>query len=165
MALRIENIDIKDYDSNPFVIQNIELYVDSTNQNVGIVTEGQLMRVVATHELINGQSWNPSDIWGMITIEPYESERRWICSTAVDFDNNTSNPIYPLSGLLMPITFPASNIARMECYFDPDLIDLSNGVKFTTKIKGCPGDEVQVKTLTDGSIKTTTFATDKTLAL
>lgn len=159
-----ENVNIKDYDSNPFIDQNIELYVDSTNQNVGIVTEGQLMRVVGTHTLTNGQAWNPANIWGMITVEPYESERRWICSTIVDFDNDTNNPIYPLSGLLMAITYPAPNVARMECYFDPDLIDLSNGVKFTTKIKGCPGDKVQVKTLTDGSIKTTTFATDKTLA-
>ena len=160
-----ENINIKDYDSNQFIDQNIELYVDSTNQNVGIVTEGQLMRVVGTHTLLNGQAWNPSDIWGMITVEPYEAERRWICSTIVNFDNNTSNPLFPLSGLLMAITYPAPNVARMECFFDPDLIDLSNGVKFTTKIKGCPGDGIQVKTMTDGSIKTTTFATDKTLAI
>jgi len=160
-----ENINIKDYDSNPFIDQNIELYVDSTNQNVGIVTEGQLMRVVGTHTLLNGQAWNPSDIWGMITVEPYEAERRWICSTIVNFDNNTSNPLFPLSGLLMAITYPAPNVARMECFFDPDLIDLSNGVKFTTKIKGCPGDAIQVKTMTDGTIKTTTFAIDKTLAI
>jgi len=25
----------------------------------------------------------------------------------------------------------------IECYFDPNKINLSNGVKFTTKIKGC----------------------------
>lgn len=159
-----ENIEIKDYDSNPFILQNIELYVDSTNANVGIITEGQLMRVVATHTLLNGQAWNPSQIWGMITAEPYEAERRWICSTIVDYDNNTSNPLYPLSGLLMPITYPAANVARMECFFNPDLIDLSNGVKFTTKIKGCPGDLIEVKTMTDGTTKTTTFAVDKTIA-
>jgi hypothetical protein len=160
-----EPINIKDYDSDPNVVQNIELYIDSSNINVGIVTEGQLMRVVATHQLINGQFWDPSNTWGMITVEPFEAERRWILSTVVPYDNNTNNPLYPLSGLLMQITYPTPDVARMECYFNPDLIDLSEGVKFTTKIKSkCPTDEVIFKTMTDGTIKTTTGGDNKTIA-
>lgn len=164
--IHTENIEIKDYDSEPFIAQDIQLFVDSTSQNVQIVTEGLLMRVVATHVLNNGQAWNPSTTWGMITVEPYEAERRFICSTVVDFDNDSNNPLYPLSTLLMAITYPAPNVARMECYFNPDLINLTNGCKFTTKIKDlCPGGQVLTKTETDGTIKTTTYSTDKTLAI
>ena len=133
--IHTENIQIKDYDSNESIVQDIQLFVDSTNQNVQIVTEGLLMRVVATHVLNNGNTWDTAKTWGMITIEPYEAERRFICSTTLDYDNDSNNPLYPLSTLLMEITYPNPTTARMECYFNPDLIDLTNGCKFTTKIK------------------------------
>jgi hypothetical protein len=94
------------------------------------------MRVVATHELLDGSSWF-NNIWGQITVEPTESSPRWWCSTAVNFDGNLQNPLSPLSGLLMAITYPTPSIARMECFFDPSKINLQNGCKFTTKIKAC----------------------------
>ena len=160
-----ENIRVLDYDSQPIITQQIELFEDSTNLNVAIILEGQLHRVVATHTLDSGLIWDQSAIWGMITIEPFENGPRWICSTAVPFDNNSNNPLYPLSGSLMPITFPAANVAQMECYFNPDLINLTNGVKFTTKIKGCTATPDVMKTTSpDDAPKTTTDGNDKTLA-
>jgi hypothetical protein len=163
----VEEITIKDYDSEPIIDQTIELYVDSTNQNVGIVTEGQLMRVVATHTLNNATAWNQSEIWGMITIEPFESGQRWILSSVVPYDNNVNNPLYPLSGSLINISYPTPNVAVMECFFDPTRINLENGVKFTTKIKGCNDAPFVIiaKTTTDGDDKTTTDGDIKTLAL
>jgi hypothetical protein len=163
----VEEITIKDYDSEPIIDQTIELYVDSTNQNVGIVTEGQLMRVVATHTLNNATAWNQSEIWGMITIEPFESGQRWILSSVVPYDNNVNNPLYPLSGSLINISYPTNNVAVMECFFDPTRINLENGVKFTTKIKGCNDAPFVIieKTTTDGDDKTTTDGDIKTLAL
>jgi hypothetical protein len=101
----------------------------------------------------------------MITVEPIESQPRWICSTVVDYDNNTNNPLYPLSTLLMAITYPAPNIARMECYFNPDLIDTTNGVKFTTKIKGCPNEGfLTQKITTNNEGKETTDAESKQIS-
>mgnify|MGYP001582694886 CR=1 FL=1 len=51
----------------------------------------------------------------------------------------------------------------MECFFDPDIIDLTNGCKFTTKIKGCPSSSLTgEKKTTDGTIKKTTDGTTKT---
>jgi hypothetical protein len=138
-----KDIIIKDYDSEDRILQTIELYIDATSQNVGIVTIGQLMRVVATHTLLVG-NWDQPRTWGMITVEPKESAPRSICSTTVDFDNNLANPLTPLVGLLMPITYPAPNIAVMECYFNPDLINLDNGCKFTTKIKSCWSKQIEV---------------------
>jgi len=161
-----KDITIKPYDSEENIDQVIELYIDSSNLNVGIVTEGQLMRVVATHTLNFGY-WNQSEIWGMITVEPRESIPRRILSTVIPYDNDLTNPLKPLTGLLMPITFPSPNVARMECYFNPDLINLENGCKFTTKIKGCLQSDAIVlykTTALDGIQKTTTNGDNKTLA-
>lgn len=144
---------LKNYDANRDIDSNIELFIDSTNQNVGIVTDGLLMRVVGTHELIDGDIWKQDEIWGMITIEPTESSPRWICSSVVPFDNNTSNPLEPMNGLLCDLSFPSPEIARLECLFDPNKINLANGVKFTSKIKGCSLKSVLGKRKTDGVFK------------
>ena len=119
------------------------------------------MRVVGTHELIDGTAWNPSSIWGMLTVEPKESAPRWICSTIVPTDFNSMNPLSPLSGALCDLTFPTPTIARMECFFNPDKINLENGVKFTTKIKGCSDFYIQGKMKTDGTLKQKTDGTIK----
>lgn len=153
-------INIDNYDHDPNILQEIELYIDSTMQNVQVVTQGQLMRVVATHTFVDGSAWITDKVWGMITIEPKESNPRWISSTAIDYDNNLSNPLYPLSGLRCDMTFPTPDVARLECFFDPDKIDLSNGVKFTSKIKGCNDGDI-VKLMTDGQQKWTTSGQTK----
>jgi hypothetical protein len=128
---------IKDYDSDPNIFQEIELFVESTAQNVQVIVEGELHRVIATHTNIDASVWDVLNIWGMITIEPTESSPRWICSTIIDIDGNTLNPLSPITGLTASLTFPTPDVAQIECFFDPNKINLSNGAKFTTKIKGC----------------------------
>lgn len=154
------------YDNDANVKQNIELIIDDTNQTVGIVTIGQLMRVETTHEILNGVWDQTKVIWGEITVEPYESERRYICSTVLSNTNDPNNPLTPLDGVQMNVTFLSPSIAKMECFFDPDVIDLTNGCKFTTKIKQtCIDAPVQIenKTTTTGDDKTTTTGETKTL--
>ena len=153
-------INILDYDSDANILQVIELYIDSSSTNVQVVTEGELMRVVATHTLVDGSAWTQDSVWGMITIEPTESSPRWLSSTAIDYDNNLSNPLYPLTGLRCDLTFPTTDVARLECFFDPDKINLSNGVKFTSKIKGCSDGEI-VKLTTSGLQKLTNDGNQK----
>jgi hypothetical protein len=131
-----ENIVIKDYDSDPNINQSMFLQVVSTAQNVGVIVEGELHYVVATHLLTAGD-WDQSTVWGMITIEPTEASPRWICSTTVPYDNNLANPLTPITGLYADLTFSAPNLAVITCYFNPNNVNLSNGVKFTSKIKGC----------------------------
>lgn len=155
----------KDYDSNDLVYQTIELYIDSTNTNVGVVTEGQLMRVVADHTILSGQIWDDATVWGMITVEPTESNPRFISSTVIDYDYNPSNPLLPLAGeTKCKLTFPTTTLARMECYFNPDFINLSNGVKFTTKIKGCTVESPMFKITTTNLDKLTTDDDNKILS-
>jgi len=131
-----DDLVIKGYDSDANIVQDIQLFRNDPLTNVNVIIEGEMMRVVATHTLTTG-TWSTTSVWGMITIEPTESSPRYISSTAIDFDGNLLNPLTPLTGLRCDLTFPSTNVARLECFFDPTKINLTNGVKFTTKIKGC----------------------------
>lgn len=160
-----DSVTIKNYDSDPTIDQTIEIYRVNPNQLVNVIIEGEMHRIVATHTLNDGSAWNPSDVWGMITVEPTESSPRYIVSTVVPYDYNPSNPLEPISGTLVNITYPTPDVAVMECYFNANMLDLSNGVKFTTKIKGCAGTEYLSQKITTTLIdKETTFGENKSIA-
>lgn len=138
LAYTFDNdIAIRNYDNSKAITSEIDLIRDSTGQIVTVAIENELMRVKGIHTLTTGQNWQQSSVWGMITVEPTESQPRHICSSVVAYDNNISNPLTPLTGLFCSLTFPTANVAVFECYFDSSKINLENGVKFTSKIKGC----------------------------
>jgi len=148
-------VQIKDYDSDPTIDQTIQLYVHSTNQPVNVIVEGEIMRVECTHSLNDGTFWTPN-VWGMITIEPKETAPRYWCSSIVPNDNNGMNPLSPLSGNLCDVSFPNFNQVKLTCLFDPSIVNLQNGVKFTSKIKGCSTSvRPKFKYTTWGAIKNT----------
>lgn len=128
-----KQIEINPYDDEKNIVSTIELIRDLDNSVVNIIPEGELMRIRATH--VKASAWDQLLTWGMITIEPFESAPRWISSSVVDFDNNSNNPLTPLTGSVIAINYPAADTAVLECYFDSNKIDLSNGVKITAKIK------------------------------
>jgi hypothetical protein len=132
-----DDIIIKDYDSDANIFQQIDLIRESTGQVVNAVIIGEQMRIRATHTNLDLSGWDQPNVWGQITIEPTEGAPRYWCSSVVPYDGNTLNPLSPETGLLMSITYPQPNVAVMECLFDTTKIVLSNGVKITTKIKGC----------------------------
>lgn len=153
------DLTIKNYDSDPEIKQGIELIIDSTGDSVGVVVENELMRVIGTSELTDGLIWDSSNIWGMITIEPYENAPRYLASSVIGYDGNPNNPLTPLTGGIYdvtPITYPSPNVARMECFFNPNALDLTNGVKFTIKIKGCTLSKDALKVTTKDEQKLTT---------
>jgi hypothetical protein len=157
MFFNDNTVVIKDYDSDSTIDQTIDLFVESTNQNVNVIVEGELMRIECTHTLNDGTFWVPFAQWGMITAEPYENAPRWWCSTAVPFDGNGLNPLTPLTGSLCDVSYPNFNQVKLTCYFNPSKINLQNGVKFTSKIKGCTtSTRPKFKYTTDGKIKQTT---------
>jgi hypothetical protein len=162
----VEDIVIKDYDSDPDVIQDITMVRDVDNTTVSVIVEGEIMRIVAFHNLANAnEQWLTPSVWGMITVEPKEAGPRWDCSTVVPFDNNSLNPLTPLSGSFCDLSFPSPETARMECYFDSTKINLENGVKFTTKIKGCKIIVAKnMKLLCDGQVKLTTDGLPKIIS-
>ena len=132
-------VTINPYDNEANIDSDLQLIRESDGAIVSAVIDGELMRIKSTHTNLLG-AWDQSNIWGMITVEPQEASRRWICSTVVPFDNDVQNPLTPESGLLIVISYPSPDVAVMECLFDPSKIDISNGVSITGKIKGCTTD-------------------------
>ena len=155
-------LTILNYDNNDNIDSQIDLIRESTGQIVDIAIENEIMRVRGTHVLNDGSSWDQNSTWGMLTVEPYESAQRWICSSIIPFDNNASNPLTPLTGLLCSLTFPSPDTAVLECFFDSTKINLSNGCKFTSKIKQrCTPFGIEEKLTTDNQQKITTDDVNK----
>lgn len=127
-------IIIEPYNNEDDIDSSIELLLEPALTVVNVIPTGSLLRIVATHIKLTG-AWDPSLVWGMITIEPFQQNPRWICSSVVDYDNNTNNPLTPLSGTLINIQYPAPDTAVLECYFDVNKLDVVNGAKITAKIK------------------------------
>lgn len=151
-----KEIELLPYNHNDSITSTIELVRESTGQIVNTIIEGEIMRVVATHESLAGD-WEQPATWGMITIEPKESAPRWICSTIIDFDNNANNPLTPIVGDVATLSFPTPTIAKIECLFDTSKINLQNMVKFTSKIKqNCEALPIQKVTTTNVNKVTTT---------
>ena len=148
-----DDIIIKDYDSDPNIFQEIDLIRESTGQIVNAVIIGEQMRIRATHTNLDLSGWDQPNVWGQITIEPTEGAPRYWCSSVVPYDGNTINPLTPETGLVMSITYPQPHVALMECLFDTTKIVLSNGVKITTKIKGCTFSTAKGK-MTNGTSDT-----------
>jgi len=129
-----KEIDIFEYNNANEITSEIELVRMVNNTVTTIIPQGEILKVVATHELVIGQ-WNQTETWGQIRCYPTENAPPWIISTEIDYDNNTSNPLIPISGTVATLSFPNPETAVVECLFDSNLIDLNNGVTFTAKIK------------------------------
>ena len=144
------------YNNDPNIDSTIEMIRVSNGSVVSVIPEGELMKIRSTHVKLTG-AWNIQRTWGMITIELKKAEQRWICSSIVPFDNNASNPLEPLATSLIQISYPTQDKAILECSFDTNKIDLSNGVKITAKIKeGCEDLADTNKITTDDVDKETT---------
>mgnify|MGYP003625441018 FL=1 len=122
------------YNNDNDISSSIKMIRTVDNSYINIIPSGELMIIESTH-IIQSGTWQQANVWGMITIEPKESSRRWLVSTIVPFDNDTSNPLTPITGLYVLLNFVSSTEVIMTCYFDSSKIDLSNGVKITAKIK------------------------------
>jgi len=127
-------IEVAPYDNEPDITSTIELFDEVTGNPITVVPTNTIVRIKSTHVKGSG-AWDQATTWGMHTIEPHEAESRWICSSVVDFDNNNSNPLTPLAGLLIVIDYPAADTAVLECLLDSSKIDLTNGVDIGAKIK------------------------------
>jgi len=135
------------YNGNPDVTTTVELQKQSDDTVVTFIPEGEQLYIESTHVSTTG-NWDILRVWGMITVEPNKSSPRSICSTIVPFDNNSGNPLTPISGLLCQISYISGNTIKLKCKFDPSKIDTENGVKITAKIKQGDADIVEINKLT-----------------
>ena len=127
-------LEVAPYNNEATINSTIEIFDEATLNPITAIPTNTLVRIKSTHTKTAG-TWDQLTTWGMITIEPHEAERRWICSSAINLDNNINNPLTPLSGLNINISFPSPDKAVLECVLDSSKIDLSNGVDIGAKIK------------------------------
>ena len=125
---------VRDYDAESNIDSGIALVRVSTGQPISQIPYNEVVKVVALHKNLTG-NW-AGDLWGAITVEPFEQAPRWLCSSVIDTDNNQNNPLSPVTGTKISIDTSTPDIAGLECYLDASKIALDDGVKITSKIKG-----------------------------
>ncbi len=157
-------IEINNYNADANITTSINLRRITDNTVVGFIPQGEDVIIESVHELVSG-AWDIQKIWGQITVEPKEGAQRWMLSSIIDFDNNTNNPLAPISGSLLNLVYIFPNIIKFSCKFDAGKIDTSNGVKITAKIKEGLTNIVLVNKITnDEEDKITTDNETKILA-
>ena len=144
---------VNDYDADDNITSEIKVFLQPSNLEVSAITENSQFILQSTHELVTG-TWETAKVWGELTVEPYEQQPRFNSSTVVDYDGNVSAPLAPISGNLIELTFPATNIAKMRYLFDSSKINLSNGVSFSAKIKekDLPEPDYPINTFDDAKV-------------
>jgi len=96
---------------------------------------GEKCIVRATHAAPFGDPWE-SDVWGEITVEPFENSPRWLSSSLYDDNIGGGNPL-----LSMPLNTKlkrtlSGDLAIFETVFDASLINTLNGISFTSRVQG-----------------------------
>jgi hypothetical protein len=120
-------VPISDYDTTPQIVSTIELYRQDGTLTTSLFS-GEIMTIKAKH--VYGGYSNGST-WGMITVESFESQPRYILSTIVPYDNDISNPLKPISGSYATTTAGTSEV-EFSCLLDVDKLDSKS--KITSKV-------------------------------
>ena len=121
-------VPIRDYDTDAIISSNIELYREDGTLTTSLFS-GEIMTIKAVHTY---SGYIEDDSWGMITIEPFENSPRYILSTVVPHDNNSDNPLKPISGSYATKTNTDLFEITISCLLDVDKLDPKS--KITSKI-------------------------------
>ena len=128
-----DEISIMDYDSSTNIQETFKL--EYAGSPVTSVVSGAMHFLVISCEKLDGASFLPNT-WVEVSVEPFESATRWICSSVVPTDNNSNNPLTDVNlNPLLQLNFVTPSLIEVYLNFDASLIDTTNGVKFTCKIK------------------------------
>lgn len=159
-----DQLSILDYNAKAQILSTMQysLYPAGT-VTTGLIA-GQIMKLRARHESLLG-GWNP-ETWGNIRIEKKENAPDDLSSTILDFDNDASNPLYPLPGETKAKKTITGNIVFIECLCDTNKLPSPGTYSVAYKIAD-PNDPlppVYKTTSPDDINKTTTDGDFKTLA-
>lgn len=103
--------------------------------------QGEIIKVICTHTP-DSMTLGAINVWGNITIEPTESNPRYLISSWIDHGTWLANPLQPLDGeTTINVTDNLTNIV-FECLFDSSKLNVSNGIKFTSRINLIPKTKV-----------------------
>lgn len=129
----VNNIDIDDYDSEAAITSQDVVYIDDQGVIQTVLVSGQDMIARADHVLSSG-NWDQATTKGWISERGFEDEPNKRISTEWDWTSQ-SNPLKPKAGqTAAELTFPAPNIARVECLISTNLVDVDNAT-FVSRIK------------------------------
>jgi hypothetical protein len=118
-------ITIRTYEDNSFIEHERSLHsLDGTE--VTSFIDGQIIEIRYKWTAIF--PLDGIDMYGTITIEPEESNPRFLISTKVQHDFDVNNPLQPITGNLATVTLLASNSVQVSCYIDCNKLDLSKNV-------------------------------------
>jgi len=130
------NINHYDYDTFAGVAGGTSVIsyhlVDGTPITMPLADQVTMVR--ATHTAPSGFIMDALRTWGEITVEPKENAPRWLTSSVYDNGSVTGNPFQPLAGQTKCKLTIAGSVAILETLIDPTVLNLSNGLKFTSEI-------------------------------
>jgi len=118
-------ITIRTYEDNPFIEHELSYHLLDGTQVASFI-DGEIMEIRAKWTDIF--TLDGIDMYGTITIEPEESNPRFLISTKVPHDFDVNNPLQPITGNLATVTLLASNSVQVSCYIDCNKLDLSKNV-------------------------------------
>lgn len=112
-------IELQDYDDSDITTE-FEYYNSSGVQQQGWVFN-DIMTLKAIHTLGSG-SWSTTDLWGWISVRPFENETTKRISTVWDWTPQ-SYPLLPPDGeTKATISFPTPDVAVVECRVNTTMI-------------------------------------------
>ncbi len=127
------NYDFEDYDHNAKITSTFEFErLDATPITTPLVGEVIVVRA----KFVDNDGDPILKDWGMITVEPYEGNTRPVISDYYPQGSQPSNPLQPtvLGVDRLYSTGWGTDTVIMECLFDPNQINIVNGVSFTARI-------------------------------
>jgi hypothetical protein len=140
------------YDEITDITSTIELIDKDTLTVSNNIIEGKEYTIKATH-VNNVQNWNFLNAWGQITIEPKESQPRYLVSNEIDADVN-NNLLIPNQYKRVNMTLTAPDTIVLECDLDVNLLSEAEYC-ITSKISqdGTNNNPIFVNKLTENNLE------------
>lgn len=151
-----KQLSVLDYDQNQNVTSTLEIIDNETGGPATSIVKGKTYTVKATHFNING-NWDDffplNTPYGQITVEQKESQPRWVISTEIDADINSSNPLRGNSLKRLIETRPNPKTIIYTATFDGSAIS-GKEYCFTSKIseQGKPNNPIFENKITEDDI-------------
>ena len=120
----------KTYDDS-IIVSNISLYEYPTMTPISNLEQGKQILIKATHHLTSS-SFN-SNVWGEITIEPFQNSPRYVISTEIDTNVDGKNPLYGLTNQKITTTGQGTDTVVFTCLLDMTLLEYDS-LSITSKI-------------------------------
>lgn len=168
IAFYVRKNDVDDYHEYKY---RIRPYEDDPNVSTAITftrQDGSQPTNLVQDEVIEIECkflWNQTfdQEWATIRAEDFEGNVIGFISTEYDQQNQPGNVLKPIAGQTRLTKNNLGTTLECKCLIDTSTIN-ANEVSLSYRVSSEPRAETNEKTMTDGTVKTTTYGTDKTIA-